>query len=203
MLCTASPQQCTGTVCVSLGLRDCECPTDAESCHICCRLTNQTCASTIRIAAENTGGMRDRLPNSMGRYHQVGFPCSNFTGYCDFFNRCMVVNSDGALNRLANIFNSEAFLQAIDWIREMWWAVLLVGLGVLVIMFFIVLICHLILPRPEHAKMRAERRKTIRQSRKVQQGRSSAVQANLAKQKGAPGASFAMKNPSYPHNSHL
>ena len=203
MLCAIPPQRCTGTVCVSLGLRDCECPTDEESCHICCRLANQTCASTIRIAAENTGGMRDRLPNSMGRYHQVGFPCSNFTGYCDFFNRCMVVNSDGALNRLANIFNSEAFLQAIDWIREMWWVVLLIGLGVLVIMFFLVLICHLILPRPDHAKMRAERRKTIRQSRKVQQVRSSAVQANLAKQKGAPGASFAMKNPSYPHGSRL
>ena len=158
-------------------------------------LANGTCASTIRIAAENTAGMRDRLPNSMGRYHQVGFPCSNFTGYCDFFNRCMAVNSDGAINQLANIFNSEAFLQVIDWIREMWWAVLLIGLGVLVIMFLIVLACHLALPRPEHAKMRADRRKTIRQSRKVRQDRHNAL-----KQEGAQGVSFAMKNPSYPHN---
>ena len=107
----------------------------------------------------------------------------------------MVVNSDGALNRLANIFNSEAFLQAINWIREMWWAVLLMGLGVLVIMFLIVLACHLVLPRPEHAKRRADRRKTIRQSRKVRQDRHNAV-----KQEGAQGVSFAMKNPSYPHN---
>ena len=158
-------QQCTGTVCVSLSLSNCECPTAAESCHICCELSNGTCASTIRIAAENTDGLRDRLPNSMGRY-QVGFPCGNFTGYCDFFNNCMIVNSEGALRRLTNIFSSEAFLSAIDWIRNMWWAVLLIGVGVLVIMFFIVLICHLILPRPKHAKKRAERRRTIRRSRK-------------------------------------
>ena len=162
---TFSPQECTGTVCVSLDLRDCECPTEEESCHVCCVLANGTCGSTIRIAAENMAGMRDRLPNSMGRYHQVGFPCSNFTGYCDFFNRCMVVNSDGALNRLANVVSSTISL-AIDWIRDRWWAVLLMGVGVLLVMFFIVLVCHLILPRPEHAKFRAERRRSIRQSRR-------------------------------------
>ena len=163
------PQQCTGTVCVSLGLANCECPTEGESCHVCCVLSNGTCASTIRIAAENTDGLRDQLPNSMGRFQQVGFPCGNFTGYCDFINNCMIVNSEGALRRLTNIFSSEEFLRAIDWIRNMWWVVLLVGVGVLVIMFFIVLILHLILPRPEHAKKRAERRRTIRRSRKEQQ----------------------------------
>ena len=175
-------QQCTGTVCVSLGLSNCECPTAGESCHICCELSNGTCASTIRIAAENTDGLRDRLPNSMGRYQEVGFPCGNFTGYCDFFNNCMIVNSEGALRRLTNIFSSEAFLSAIDWIRNMWWAVLIIGVGVLVIMFFIVLICHLILPRPEHAKKRAERRNTIRKSRKEQRRNRVGVE---------------VKNPSY------
>ena len=30
-------------------------------------------------------------------------------------------------------------------------------------------LCHLILPRPQHAKKRAERRRTIRRSRKEQQ----------------------------------
>ena len=79
----------------------------------------------------------------------------------------MVVNSDGALNRLANIVGTTISL-AIDWIRDMWWAVLLMGVGVLLIMFFIVLVCHLILPRPEHAKFRAERRRSIRQSRRGQ-----------------------------------
>ena len=107
------PQQCTGTVCVSLGLANCECPTEGESCHVCCMLSNGTCASTIRIAAENTDGLRNLLPNSMGRFQQIGFPCGN----CDFINNCMIVNSEGALRRLTNIFSSEEFLRAIDWIR--------------------------------------------------------------------------------------
>ena len=159
-------QTCTGSICVTVDLPSCNCIGDL-SCHVCCLIDNGTCASTVAIAAENTDGLRDNLPDGMGRYLEVGFPCGNFTGYCDFFNRCMIVEEEGALSRLADLlFNSEGFRLAIQWIRDMWWAVLLIGVGILVIMFVIVLVFHLILPRPEHVRKRAERRKTIRRSRR-------------------------------------
>ncbi len=81
----------------------------------------------------------------------------------------MPVDSEGALERLANLlFDSDALDSALEWVEDMWWAVLLIVVGFFVAMFFIVLIVHLLLPRaqPKHMRKRAERRKTIRRSRK-------------------------------------
>ena len=97
--------------------------------------------------------MGSLLPNGRGQYLQIGFPCSNFSGYCDFFNQCMIVDNDGALNRLANFFlNSVGIQQAIDWITRMWWVAVIVIVGVLVIMFVIVIIFHMIIPRPKYQR---------------------------------------------------
>ena len=94
----------------------------------------------------------------------IGFPCSNFSGYCDFFNQCMIVDNDGALNRLANFFlNSVGIQQAIDWITRMWWVAVIVIVGVLVIMFVIVIIFHMVIPRPKY------RRKANKKPNRVQQ----------------------------------
>ena len=142
---------------------NCECSLQTEACHVCCKLDNGSCISTIALASENS----TMLPNGMGAIRPVGFPCQQFTGYCDFFDNCAMIDSDGALRRLANIF-SQFFGPAIEWIRDMWWAVLLIAVGVLVIMFVIVLVFHLILPRPKHAKHRAERRRTLRQRKQAQ-----------------------------------
>lgn len=148
---------------------DCECPSLEEACDVCCLIDNGTCISTVRIAEEDINGLRDSLPNGMGAQHQVGFPCADFTGYCDFLMNCMPVDSEGALERLANVlFDSDAFNTAVEWVEDMWWAVILIVVGVLVALFFIVLIVHLLLPRaqPKHMRERAERRRTIRRSRK-------------------------------------
>ena len=171
---------------MALSLPDCECEDFDESCDACCLMEdNVTCVSTIQIAEENIDGLRDLLPNGMGRSRPIGFPCGGFTGYCDFFNQCMIVDSEGALERLANIlFDSDALSELAEDIEEMWWAVVLVAVGVIVIMFVVVLTVHLLLPRPEHAKQRAQRRKTLRRSRK---------------QRGQGGVE--MHNPSYPYSS--
>ncbi len=80
------PQFCTGTYCVALGLPDCECSAAEQACHVCCRLPGANCTSTLDIAAEDIQGLASDLPGGMGANKQVGFPCVNFTGYCDFFN---------------------------------------------------------------------------------------------------------------------
>ena len=139
----------------------CICSTKIESCHVCCLYDNGTCASSFNIANSLMGSM---LPNGRGQYLQIGFPCSNFSGYCDFFNQCMIVDNDGALNRLANFFlNSVGIQQAIDWITRMWWVAVIVIVGVLVIMFVIVIIFHMVIPRPKY------RRKANKKPNRVQQ----------------------------------
>ena len=168
---------CTGSVCTALdqarasnstAITDCECSDAEESCEICC-LIDDVCVSTIAIAADPDNPFRELLPGQMGRHHIVGFPCGNFTGYCDFFNRCMLVDSEGALSRLANlVFESDTFNDVADFVEDMPWAVPVVVVGVIVIMLVMVVTVHFLLPRPEHVKERAERRKTIRRARKLQ-----------------------------------
>ena len=124
------------------------------------------CVSTIDAAASNAT-LAAMLPDGEGRFLPVGHPCDDFRGYCDNLQNCFIVDSEGALERLANIFfNADQLDAAIEWIRGHWWAVLVAGVGLLVGIFFIILIVHLLLPRPEHVKQRAERRRTIRRSRK-------------------------------------
>ena len=164
-MCLCTFQICSGSLCLALGANfsACECVGNAqEACQVCCRFPNGSCISTFVIA--NSGGdLAQRLPNGEGRNLQIGFPCKNFTGYCDFFNQCMVLDNDGALDRLFDFFlNSIGLQEAIDWIRNMWWVVLIVIVGLLIIMFVIVVVFHIILPRPKHRRKAAKRRQQKR-----------------------------------------
>ena len=156
---------CSGSICLALGpnITACECVGNAmEACEECCMFPNGSCISTFAIANADAT-LAERLPNGQGRNLQIGFPCKNFTGYCDFFNQCMVVDNNGAINRLADFFlNSATFQQAIDWIVNMWWVVLIVLVGLLVIMFVIVVIFHIILPRPKYRRKAAAKRRQQR-----------------------------------------
>ena len=64
-----------------------------------------------------------------------GAPCDNFNGYCDVFLKCRAVDADGPLSRLKNkFFSKEAILGYFEWIKEHWWAVLLMGIGLILLM---------------------------------------------------------------------
>ncbi len=116
------------------------------------------------IATNNTNNLRRKLPGMMGRFVQVGLPCANFTGYCDFLNNCTAVDEEGALFRLANLFfNSEVFRRTLDFITRMWWVVVLGVLGLFVVMFLIVILFHCFLPHAEIVK--SHRRPTIKKRR--------------------------------------
>ena len=154
--------ECTGTICVLLGLLECECTQSDRLCHVCCRASNGTCVSTILYAKESTS-ISSLLPNQTGQTLGVGFPCNNYSGYCDFYYQCRSINEQGALVRLSNLIaGSDAVLTAISWVTTYWWAAVIGGVMILIVLFLIVLGCHCILPRPEHMKKRSERRKNIR-----------------------------------------
>ena len=73
----------------------------------------------------------------------------------------------GALDRLTNLFSPGNVNQALDFVRDKWWAVLVASVGLLIGVFVLILIVHLVLPRSEHVKARSERRQTIRRNRNV------------------------------------
>ena len=64
-----------------------------------------------------------------------GAPCNDFNGYCDVFLKCRAVDADGPLSRLKNkFFSKEAILGYFAWIKEYWWAVVLMGVGLILLM---------------------------------------------------------------------
>ena len=54
---------------------------------------------------------------------------------------------------------------AINFIRNKWWAVVVAAAGLLIGVFILILVIHLVLPRPEHVKARSQRRQSIRRTR--------------------------------------
>ena len=85
-------------------------------------------------------------------------------GYCDFLGNCRPTASEGALSRLAGaLFGSDTVDTVIDWVQDMWWAVLLIALGVFLFLFLIVFLVQLALPTPAHVKARKEMRKHNKQ----------------------------------------
>lgn len=97
----------------------------------------------------------------------VGQVCmaGDLIGYCDFLSRCRPVDADGALNRLLNFLSSSEIQSVILWIANMWWVLVICVVGVLIVLFVIVVICHFTLPKPKHMKQRAEYRRSIRRNR--------------------------------------
>ncbi|XP_053387850.1 disintegrin and metalloproteinase domain-containing protein 10-like isoform X3 [Mercenaria mercenaria] len=71
-----------------------------------------------------------------------GSPCNNFQGYCDVFYRCRGVDAEGPLSRLKNlIFDPETLQDISNWIVEHWWAVLLMGIGLVLAMGLFIKFC--------------------------------------------------------------
>ena len=87
-------------------------------------------------------------------------------GYCDFLGACRPTASEGALSRLAGtLLNSNTVNTVIEWVEDMWWAVLLIGLGVLLGLFVIVFLVQWALPTPAHVKAKKERLKAAKEHR--------------------------------------
>ena len=64
-----------------------------------------------------------------------GAPCNNYNGYCDVFLKCRAVDADGPLSRLKDkFFSKEAIMGYIEWIKTYWWAVVLMGVGLILLM---------------------------------------------------------------------
>ncbi|XP_026992905.1 disintegrin and metalloproteinase domain-containing protein 10 [Tachysurus fulvidraco] len=138
---------CTGSICERFKLEVCTCASEdgkdeTELCHVCCMQKNQpnTCKSTA-------SDVWDEFFKKKVRTLQPGSPCNDFKGYCDVFMKCRLVDADGPLARLKKaIFNPELYESIAEWIVAYWWAVLLMGIALIMLMAGFIKICSVHTP---------------------------------------------------------
>ncbi|XP_015234460.1 PREDICTED: disintegrin and metalloproteinase domain-containing protein 10-like [Cyprinodon variegatus] len=138
---------CSGSICEKYGLEACTCASqegkdETELCHVCCmeKMNPNTCSSTgsERLA---------RFFNKKVTTLPAGSPCNDFRGYCDVFMKCRLVDADGPLARLKKaIFNPELYENIAEWIVAHWWAVLLMGIALIMLMAGFIKICSVHTP---------------------------------------------------------
>uniref|UniRef100_A0A8C7PHS5 Disintegrin and metalloproteinase domain-containing protein 10 n=1 Tax=Oncorhynchus mykiss TaxID=8022 RepID=A0A8C7PHS5_ONCMY len=134
---------CSGSICEKYGLEVCTCASiegtdETELCHVC--LKPDTCSST---GSEKWAGFFSKKITTL----QPGSPCNDFKGYCDVFMRCRLVDADGPLARLKKaIFNAELYENIAEWIVAHWWAVLLMGIALIMLMAGFIKICSVHTP---------------------------------------------------------
>uniref|UniRef100_V9KFZ3 Disintegrin and metalloproteinase domain-containing protein 10 n=3 Tax=Callorhinchus milii TaxID=7868 RepID=V9KFZ3_CALMI len=137
--------QCSGSICEKYHLTECTCTStedEKELCHVCCmeRQPLGTCSST---GSEKWQHFFNNTTITL----QPGSPCNDFKGYCDVFNRCRLVDADGPLARLKKaIFNPELYENIAEWIVAHWWAVLLMGIALIMLMAGFIKICSVHTP---------------------------------------------------------
>ena len=108
---------------------ECQCKQENNLCDLCCQDgKNGECKPTKDFNDKEELKKKDlkQFP---------GAPCNDFNGYCDVFLKCRAVDADGPLSRLKNkFFSKEAILGYFEWIKEYWWAVALMGVGLILLM---------------------------------------------------------------------
>uniref|UniRef100_A0A8C9U9C7 Disintegrin and metalloproteinase domain-containing protein 10 n=1 Tax=Scleropages formosus TaxID=113540 RepID=A0A8C9U9C7_SCLFO len=138
---------CSGSICEKYGLEVCTCASvdgkdETELCHVCCmeRMKPNTCSST---GSERWARFFSKKIITL----QPGSPCNDFRGYCDVFMKCRLVDADGPLARLKKaIFNPELYENIAEWIVAHWWAVLLMGIALIMLMAGFIKICSVHTP---------------------------------------------------------
>ncbi|KAI8424135.1 hypothetical protein MSG28_002731 [Choristoneura fumiferana] len=143
--------ECSESICIAWDMKECflsSAPTSVADgvtavvdrralCQLACQTGPEpdSCRSTADFAD------RVGLPRG-GISLRPGSPCDNFQGYCDVFLKCRAVDAEGPLARLKNLLLNQATLLTVQaWVTEKWWAVLLGGVSLIVVMGAFVKCC--------------------------------------------------------------
>jgi len=140
---------CKGSICLKFGLEQCFLSSNdpkrrystRDLCELACQEKNRnaTCRSTA-IWADMREGQDRGLNQSLSL--RPGSPCDNFQGYCDVFLKCRQVDAEGPLVRLKNLlFNQKTLLSIAQWVTTYWYAVLIMGIGFVIVMALFIKCC--------------------------------------------------------------
>lgn len=163
--------ECSGSICLKFGLLECQCQQEAHLCSVCCKNgENGECKPIEDILNMQSKNLK-QFP---------GAPCNNFNGYCDVFLKCRAVDADGPLSRLKNkFFSKEALLGYFEWIKEYWWAVALMGVGLILLMAGFIKLCSVHTPSSNPNRKPARQLTLRRQPQNLRNERNQrARQAN-------------------------
>ncbi|XP_046857676.1 disintegrin and metalloproteinase domain-containing protein 10-like isoform X2 [Xenia sp. Carnegie-2017] len=134
--------ECTGSRCLKFNMSECQCTEKENQCMLCC-MSNGVCSPL-----EETGKEKMHL--------LPGAPCNNFLGYCDILRKCRAVDSEGPLERIKNlIFGGDAIGNLVDWVKDYWWATILIGLGLIILMAGFIKVCSVATPSSNPNKPKA------------------------------------------------
>lgn len=186
---------CSGSICKKIGLNGWEqcyiTETEGEKvdranmCFVAC--TNPTTKKCVSSADEeaiirNVDNKEFKtLLEELNKENiklQPGAPCDNYRGYCDVFQKCRGIDSDGPLARLKKLLLSPETLDKVkDWIIAHWWVVLLIAIGVVVFMGLFIQLCAVHTPSsnpnkppPRKLSLRRTRHRSNPQGHMPQQG---------------------------------
>ncbi|XP_078360302.1 LOW QUALITY PROTEIN: disintegrin and metalloproteinase domain-containing protein 10-like [Oculina patagonica] len=166
---------CSGSICLKVGLRECQCKQEDHLCDVCCKDGEDGECQPVKDipAMEELRDGHRTLPKQF-----PGAPCDDYNGYCDVFLKCRAVDADGPLSRLKDkFFSKEAILGYFAWIKQHWWAVVLMGVGLILLMAGFIKLCSVHTPS-SNPNRKPARQLTLR--RQPQQAR------NQRNQRGRP-----------------
>ncbi|KRZ05584.1 Disintegrin and metalloproteinase domain-containing protein 10, partial [Trichinella zimbabwensis] len=136
---------CSDSVCNVIGMEECFITegTPEDQCVLACK--NRTdrrskCISSFLIPALQSYYQNNQ--NRRGILLRPGSPCNDYRGYCDIFQKCRSVDANGPLSRLKNLFfNQETLKTLTQWIQDNWWAAVLMGIALLILMALFIKCC--------------------------------------------------------------
>lgn len=138
--------ECKGSRCLKFGKKECQCKEQENQCLLCCMvgMDENSCSPH-----NETNRTRIEL--------QPGAPCNNFQGYCDILHKCRGVDSEGPLERIKNLlFGGDAIDNLVDWVKEYWWAAILIGIGLIIFMAGFIKLCSVATPSSNPNKPKAK-----------------------------------------------
>ncbi|XP_071788255.1 disintegrin and metalloproteinase domain-containing protein 10-like [Asterias amurensis] len=179
---TCQDGDCVGSICQLFGFLECYCSppaTDKEddaSCHLCCQEGTDlsTCKSSLLYPEMDNhtatyGELEPSGSSTVKTLFQVpGAPCNELKGYCDVFYKCRNVDSNGPLSRLKDaILNPQLYKDIAGWLKDNWWAAVLIGIALILFMAIFIKICSVHTPSsnpnlPKHRQLTLPRRPNSR-----------------------------------------
>ncbi|XP_031575122.1 disintegrin and metalloproteinase domain-containing protein 10-like [Actinia tenebrosa] len=178
---------CSASVCKAKGYLECQCSQEEKMCDLCCDISKDPTKPDCKPTSDIDGfEAMKQLPSAA---------CDNFNGYCDVFLKCRKVDADGPLNRLRKKFLSkEAFLGYLAWIKKYWWAVVLMGVGLILLMAAFIKLCSVHTPSSNPNKKPA-RQLTLRRQQRLEEERNRRARQARGGPEGYPGPSYGNQPP--------
>ncbi|XP_046345357.2 disintegrin and metalloproteinase domain-containing protein 10-like [Haliotis rufescens] len=137
-LCDAGRRLCRGgrcqdSVCVSLGLQECQCSRSLrDACFVCCIATNISSCDCSPISTYQS--------DKTHLFRHKGDPCFKYEGFCDEAGQC-ILSSRSIYDDLNKLFAEETVVNVGIWFGKYWYYIIMgiliaTALAVIVSLFF-------------------------------------------------------------------